>query len=179
MAGIVLNHTAGEQNFTYTTDTCGGRDCPAERHPGDSKGRYFIEFCPQVLDDWGEWSYDTTLSDYGGASGTYRGGTLLLKAPAPGLDPNDVDVFGKRVTYAVVTKQCEDVAVEGLTFFGATMFDWRSKRTAVRSNRFEYPSFSKRALLDVTPDRNPSDLGPGEPADAGGWYDGSTAHFMW
>ena len=40
MAGIVLNHTAGEQNFTYTTDTCGNSDCPAARHPGDSKGRY-------------------------------------------------------------------------------------------------------------------------------------------
>ena len=63
MAGVVLNHTAGEQNFTYTTDTCGGRDCPAERHPGDSKGRYFIEFCPQVLDDWGEADADRRKED--------------------------------------------------------------------------------------------------------------------
>ena len=160
MHALVENHTAGSSNFTYSRDNCGSRDCPSARHPGDGKGRYFLEFCPQILDEVGEWSYN----------GTAGGGTILLRAPV-GMDPNDYRYFGKNVTYSLVLRGCSKVTVKGLTFFATTMFDWRSIRTRVDTCHFNYPSFSKRALLNVRPDQLPSQLGNGE---ASAWWDGGS-----
>lgn len=107
MQSYVSNHTAGQRNFTYDSRNCGERDCPAERHPGDGKGRYFVESCPAVLDAEGEWAYNGTSPTYGGQG---SGGTLLLKSAT--LDPNNATMYGKNLTYALVVKNSERVTVK-------------------------------------------------------------------
>ena len=155
MEAIVENHTAGTNTFEYDTLHAGSGK-PAARHPGDGKGRYFLEFCPQIIDDHGEWAYNKSTKK------------ILLRSPAnvPDQDPNNNIIYGKNVTYGIVLKSCSGVAIKGLHFFGTTLVMWESTSCKVLNSDFSYPSFSKRALGLVKGNYNPS----------GSWYNGNKNH---
>ena len=155
MEAIVENHTAGTNSFEYDTLHAGSGK-PAARHPGDGKGRYFLEFCPQIIDDFGEWAYNKSTKK------------ILLRSPTnvPDQDPNNNNIYGKNVTYGIVLKSCSSVAVKGLHFFGTTLVMWESTSCKVLNSDFSYPSFSKRALGLVKGNYNPS----------GAWYNGNKNH---
>lgn len=110
MEAVVENHTAGTNTFQYDTLNAGAGK-PASRHPGDGKGRYFLEFCPQIIDDAGEWAYNQSTKK------------ILLRSPAnvPDQNPNNVNIYGKNVTYGIVLNLCSNVNIDGLHFFGTTI----------------------------------------------------------
>jgi hypothetical protein len=151
MEAIVENHTAGSNTFQYDTLNAGAGK-PAARHPGDGKGRYYLEFCPQLIDAAGEWAYNQTTKK------------ILLRSPnVADQNPNNVNIYGKNVTYGIVLNACSNININGLQFFGTTIVMWESTSCTVLNSDFLYPSFSKRALAQVKGNYNPT----------GSWYNGN------
>eukprot|EP00945_MAST-04E_sp_MAST-4E-sp1_P005707 g5707.t1 len=151
MEALVKNHTAGTNTFQYDIENAGSGK-PAARHPGDGLGRYCVEFCPQIIDTPGEWSYNAST------------GKIVLRVPSNVADsnPNNANIYGKNSTFGVVLDKSTGVTIDGLKFFGTTLIMWDSVSCSVLNSEFLYPSFSKRALGMVKGTYNPG----------GTWYDG-------
>jgi hypothetical protein len=133
----VRNHITGADNFdydlvpNYTTTRAG----------------YFIEGGLGdaelvMLDSPGEWAFDETTK------------TLYYWAE-DGLNPAGRDIKGKNQSYAFNgTSGTKYVIIDGLNFFATTFYFYESEYITVQNCRFDYPTFSKRAIGSISgPDK--------------------------
>jgi len=136
---FVTEHEAGGDNFVYDT-----RDVKVhfsyEEHV--EKHGYFLEGKLGLLDAEGEWFYEP------------RDSMLYLWAPG-GVDPNALDIRGKRQSYAFDVAKSSYIELRGLDFFGTTFKFVGCDHVTIEDCNLVYPSYSKRMLrnmeaIDVT-----------------------------
>lgn len=128
-ARVVQNHLPSEKSFEY------------DRVPfyTSNHGGFFLEGGVgktelTMVDEAGEWAFDETNN------------TLFLW-PSDGLDPSNKLFRAKERAYAFSgAGTTKHIVLENLAFFGTTVNFAGSDNITIRHNKFEYPSFSKRAL---------------------------------
>jgi hypothetical protein len=92
---------------------------------------YFVTDSLACLDDPYEWCFE---------GGPGAGGGTVYFCPPDRAAPTGSDVRGKVISYAVVLRDCEHVAVDGLDFFACTFAVVGSSRCEVRNSDLTFPS---------------------------------------
>jgi hypothetical protein len=127
VVSTVRDHTAGGSTFEYDDET------PFTSVCCDGDGRYFIEGCEAALDAAGEWTYNAA-------------GELLLLSP-DSLPPSNVR--GKVQTYALSFYDSDHIQLHGINFFATSIIMFETYNSEVADCKFEYASYSRRALGEV------------------------------
>ncbi len=130
--GLVLKHSPASDNFKYNTRR-------VRQHFGDypiQKQGYFIEGKPGLIDVPGEWFYEP------------KDKTLYLWAEK-NRNPNDLEIRGKTITYALDIEDSSYISIRGIDFFGATFKSEDSSYITIEDCRLLYPSYSKRMLREL------------------------------
>ena len=129
----VENHTAGTAVFDYAYNPSIGF-C-SKYYNDATNNRYFLDGCLAAFDAPGEWAVDAT-------------GRVLLRLPSSlaSMDISSLSIRGKVQTYAIAALGCDDLVVEGLTFFATALLIYDSRRPTLRGCTFSYASASRRSL---------------------------------
>lgn len=129
----VERHEPGSGSFTYARDLWDrlGRDDYWELRRDHSW--FYLEGGLDLLDAPGEWVY---LPDSGD----------LYLWPLHGGAPDDLEIRGKAITYALEIENSSHVIVKGLDFFAATFRIASSHHVTVEDADLMYPSYSRRMV---------------------------------
>ena len=133
----VKNHKKGANSFEFDDDF---GDYPFKAQ----KSIYFLEDKLELLDAPEEWFYDKKTQ------------MLYLWTP-DGTMPETDKVRGKVQTYAFKIRDCSHLVLKDLKFFATTITATNDAKTKTKvdhirfdSLQFEYPSYSKRMLGDIS-----------------------------
>lgn len=130
----VTNHGKGTEAFTYARDLWQRLENEVYwKHRALETGWFFFEGTLAMLDTVGEWAYQPETK-------------LLYFWPQENNFPENLEVKGKTLSYALQLKDCEFVNVRGFDFFASTFRIDDSKHITVEDSDFKYPSYSKRML---------------------------------
>ena len=132
----ITEHEKGADNFKYDTDR--KKIKVHFSYQGKIyKHGYFLEGKLGLLDEENEWFFNP------------KSKMLYLWTP-DGNTPDSFDIKGKVQTYALTLRNSSFVKVQGLEFFGTTFKTQESKNITVEDCNFQYPSYSKRMLGDLS-----------------------------
>lgn len=130
--GFVLKHSPASDNFEYDTSR-------VRQHFGDypiQKQGYFIEGKPGLIDIHGEWFYEPKDK-------------MLYLWAEKNRNPNDLEIRGKTITYALDIEDSSYITIRGIDFFGATFKAEDSSYITIEDCHLLYPSYSKRMLREL------------------------------
>lgn len=131
-ARIITGHTAGSATATYELFGDDYRPVsPLAPH------LYYLEGKREFLDSENEWFYNPDTK------------RIYLWAPE-GKDPSGLTIEGKVQTYAFRGDTCDNITFRELHFFGTTVGFKQSHHITIDSCDFDYPSYSKRMLGDLS-----------------------------
>ncbi|MBC8375921.1 MAG: T9SS type A sorting domain-containing protein [FCB group bacterium] len=125
----VLNHTPGSDNFGY--EPVPGYKTKWQNH------HYFLEGKLELLDSPGEWFYNPETQE------------LYLWLPGGG-NPSNQSVHGKIQDYAITISNSNNVSIRGLDFFATTLTLNGSEDVLIEDCDFNFPSYSKRMIGDLS-----------------------------
>lgn len=132
----ITEHKPGTDNYKYDT-TRKGIKVHFSYQDKVYKHGYFLEGKLGLLDEENEWFYNPKTK------------TIYLWA-SNGAHPKDLNVKGKVQTYAFTFNNSSNIKVLGLKFFGTTIKTKVSRQMIIEDCLFQYPSYSKRMLGDLT-----------------------------
>ena len=121
---IITDWNPNNGTFAYDGDGVGWK---TKHHA------YFLEGKRELIDQDGEWWYNTT------------DGRLHYKTPS-GQDANDLDLRVKVQPFAISVGGSDGVRVQGIDFFGTTVNFNNCDGCSFTNATLEYPSTSKRGL---------------------------------
>ena len=126
----ITNHTKQSGNDFFEYDGKFGNAFKNKHH------YFFFEGKKELLDIQDEWFLD-------------RANQMLYVYPRNGLDLNNTSVRGKVRDYSMLIENCNNLRVEGITFFATTFKADRSDNITIYDCNFYYPSHSRRMLGDL------------------------------
>ena len=132
MTGAMLIEEGRDRVKPITSHSAGSNMINHELFDNYGGSRYYVECKLNLLDAETEWFFDTATKE-------------LYLCPPGGAIPTG-DIRGKVQTYAITMDNCSYVNIEGLNFFGTTIYDNGGAYIAVEDCNFQYPSCSKRML---------------------------------
>ncbi|DAC17718.1 MAG TPA: hypothetical protein D7I01_03330, partial [Candidatus Poseidoniales archaeon] len=121
---IITDWNPNNGTFAYDGDSVGWK---TKHHA------YFLEGKRELIDQDGEWWYNTTDD------------RLHYKTPS-GQDANDLDLRVKVQPFAISVDGSDGVTVQGIDFFGTTVNFNNCDGCSFTNATLEYPSTSKRGL---------------------------------
>ncbi|VGO23171.1 CBM96 family carbohydrate-binding protein [Pontiella sulfatireligans] len=123
----ILTHEAGSNVLVHE---------PVVNPYDKGSGPFLIEHL-NALDIPGEWYYDM---DSG----------LVYFWPLDGLDPNNLNLFGKTISYGITMRDSQYVSIENIDFFASTVDIMDSEYITIDDCKFSYPTWFRRMLSEHT-----------------------------
>ncbi|MEX0988198.1 MAG: right-handed parallel beta-helix repeat-containing protein [Bacteroidales bacterium] len=132
----VTSHKKGSNTFTYEKNLWDRLAQDVYWEMRKETGWYFFEGSLNMLDTATEWVYQADSKE-------------LYIWPSDNESPENLDIRGKTLTYALHFENSEYLKISGLHFFGSTFHIESANHVSIEDCDFKYPSYSKR-MLGVT-----------------------------
>lgn len=129
----VTLHKKGSDRFEYNANVEKRLENPTFWNSYLKQGWYFLEASLACLDTAGEWYYNKDTR-------------VLYFWPEENLDPNELEIKGKTITYSPHFIQSSHIQFKNIDFFGVTFNIEDSEHILIENCRLKYPSYSKRML---------------------------------
>lgn len=145
----IVSHAAGSDHFSYSSDLI-GHDQSALNHFKKRYASYHILGLP-ALDQSNEWWFDEATK------------TVYYK-PEGGIDPNELDLYGRSIDFAVELIACSSIHIENIDFFAGGFWLNQTEESGFLTCRFDYPATNKFMLrafqwfANHNPDSNPNKM---------------------
>lgn len=129
----VIRHEKGSNRFEYNANLEKRLENPVFWSSYLKQGWFFLEASLACLDTAGEWYYN-------------KDSKYLYFWPEGDLNPSDLEVKGKNITYSPHFIKSGHIQFKNIDFFAVTFNIEDSENIVIEDCRFFYPSYSKRML---------------------------------
>ncbi len=129
----VTRHEKGSDRFVYNANLEKRLENPAFWSSYLKQGWFFLEASLACLDAAGEWYYNNDTK-------------YLYFWPEGDMDPNNLEVRGKNITYSPYFIRSGHINFKNIEFFAVTFNIEDSENIVIEDCRFTYPAYSKRML---------------------------------
>lgn len=132
---FITEHKAGSNNFHFDPSTVKVHFSYVDRV---EKHGYFLEGKKELIDVEEEWFFEPKDS-------------MLYLFVANGENPNNLNIEGKIMSYALEFSNSSFIEINDINFFGTTFNFKDCHNIKVENCDLLYPAYSKRMLRDISP----------------------------